>query len=116
MKSITEYIFESTSSSIINKIKKEFKTKFDNKVTIGSGKTNYEQLYDVYVYDDSLDLLKEVNDIIKKHISVWKEFSDDELKKKIDDHSKFLQNYNETLDNYPIEFTRFSSRELNKLK
>lgn len=115
MKNLIDYINESKSSTIINKLKKEFKDKFDNKVTIGTGRANYEQLYDVYIYDDSLDTLKEVNDIIKKHIKVWKGFSDAELKKKIDDVHEFLKKYNETIDKYPIEFTRLSSKELNKI-
>lgn len=115
MKNITEYINESKGSSIINKLKKEFKDKFGNKITIGSGRSNYEQLYDVYVYDDSLDTLKQVNDIIKKYIKVWKGFTDDELKKKINEQHEFLKKHSETLDKYPIEFCRFSSKELNKL-
>lgn len=106
---------ESKSSTVINKLKKEFKNKFDNKVTIGSGRANFQQLYDVYVYDDSFDTLKEVNDIIKKYISVWKEFTDDELKKKIDEKHEFLKKHGETLDRYPIEFCRLSARDLNKL-
>ena len=124
MKSIKEYIIEnkdfqqsfneSKSSSVINKLKKEFKNKFDNKVTIGSGRANFQQLYDVYVYDDSFDTLKEVNNIIKKYIPVWKEFTDDELKKKIDEKHEFLKKHSETLDRYPIEFCRLSSSDLNK--
>lgn len=125
MKGIKEYIIEnkdfqrsfneSKSSTVINKLKKEFKNKFDNKVTIGSGRANFQQLYDVYVYDDSFDTLKEVNDIIKKYIGVWKEFTDDELKKKIDEKHEFLKKHSETLDRYPIEFCRLSSSDLNKL-
>lgn len=125
MKTIQEYIIEnkdfqrsfneSKSSTVINKLKKEFKNKFDNKVTIGSGRANFQQLYDVYVYDDSFDILKEVNDIIKKYITVWKEFTDDELKKKIDEKHEFLKKHSETIDRYPIEFCRLSARELNKL-
>lgn len=124
MKSIKEYIIEnkdfqrsfneSKSSTVINKLKKEFKDKFDNKVTIGSGRANFQQLYDVYVYDDSFDTLKQVNDIIKKHIKVWKEFTDDELKKKINEKHEFLKKHSETLDRYPIEFCRLSSSDLNK--
>ena len=125
MKSIKEYIIEnkdfqrsfneSKSSTVINKLKKEFKNKFDNKVTIGSGRANFQQLYDVYVYDDSFDTLKEVNDIIKKYITAWKEFTDDELKKKIDEKHEFLKKHSETIDRYPIEFCRLSSSDLNKL-
>ena len=125
MKGIKEYIIEnkdfqrsfneSKSSTVINKLKKEFKNKFDNKVTIGSGRANFQQLYDVYVYDDSFDTLKEVNDIIKKYIGVWKEFTDDELKKKIDEKHEFLKKHSETIDRYPIEFCRLSSSDLNKL-
>lgn len=115
MKGIKEYIKESKSSTIINKLKKEFKNKFDNKVTIGSGRANFQQLYDVYVYDDSFDTLKEVNDIIKKYIAAWKEFTDDELKKKIDEKHEFLKKHSETLDRYPIEFCRLLSSDLNKL-
>ena len=115
MKTLKNYIIESKSSTLINKLKKEFKDKFDNKVTIGTGRANYTQVYDIYVYDDSLDTLKEVNNIIKKSIKIWKEFSDDELKKKIEEKHEFLKKYNETLDKYPIEFTRLTSKELNKI-
>ena len=125
MKELKEYIIEnkdfqrsfneSKSSTVINKLKKEFKNKFDNKVTIGSARANFQQLYDVYVYDDSFDTLKQVNDIIKKYISVWKGFTDDEIKEKIDETHEFLKKYNETLDNYPLEFCRLYARELNKL-
>ena len=115
MKNLIDYINESKSSTIINKLKKEFKDKFDNKVTIGTGRVNYEQLYDVYIYDDSLDTLKEVNNIIKKHIKVWKGFSDAELKEKIDEKHKFIKKYGITLDKYPIECIRLSSKELNKI-
>ena len=75
MKTINEYIMESSSSTIVNKIKKEFEKEFGNKVTIGSGRANYRQLYDVYIYDDKLV----------------------------------------TLDRYPIEFFRFTSRDLQKI-
>ena len=115
MKNIKQYINESKSSIIVNKLKKEFKDKFGDKVTIGSGRSNFKQLYDVYIYDDSLDTLKEVNNIIQKHIKVWKGFTDDELKKKIDEQHEFLKKHSETLDKYPIEFYRFSSQDLNKL-
>ena len=61
MKTINEYIIESSSSTIVNKIKKEFKEK---------------------------------EEFFKKHK---------------DDKSV-------TLDRYPIEFFRFTSRDLQKIK
>jgi len=120
MKSINEYIIESSSSTIVNKIKKEFKEKFDNKVTIGSGKANYRQLYDVYIYDDKLETLQKVNEILKKHIPIWKGFTDDEMKEKLKEKEEFFKKHKDdksvTLDRYPVEFFRFTSRDLKKIK
>lgn len=120
MKTINEYIIqESSSSTIVNKIKKEFETEFGNKVTIGSGRANYQQLYDVYIYDDKLETLQKVNEILKKHLTIWKGFTDDEMKEKIKDHKEFLNKHKNdayvTLDRYPIEFFRFTSRDLKKI-
>lgn len=111
---------ESSSSTIVNRIKKEFEKEFGKKVTIGSGKANYTQLYDVYIYDDKLETLQKVNEIVKKHIPIWKGFTDDEMKSKIKKHKEFLKEYGDesfaTLDRYPIEFFRFTSRDLQKIK
>lgn len=119
MKSINEYITESSSSTIVNRIKKEFEKEFGEKVTIGSGKANYRQLYDVYIYDDKLETLQKVNEILKKYIPIWKGFTDDEMKNKIKEKEEFIKKHKDenliTLDRYPIEFFRFTSRDLQKI-
>lgn len=120
MRNINEYIInESKGYTIVNKIKKEFKEKFNDKVTIGTGKANYQQLYDVYIYDDKLETLQQVNEILKKHLPIWKGFTDDEMKKKLKDQEEFFKKYKDdklvTLDRYPVEFFRFTSRDLRKI-
>jgi len=121
MKTISTYINEGVNTStLIKKIENEFKKEFDNKVTIGKGRSNYQMLYDVYVYDMSLDILKKVNEILKKYLAPkYKGLSDDELQKKIDEQQEFLNKHKDdkyvTLDRYPIEFIRFSSRDLKNL-
>jgi len=120
MRNINEYIInESKGYTIVNKIKKEFKEKFNDKVTIGTGKANFQQLYDVYIYDDKLETLQQVNDILKKHLPIWKGFTDDEMKKKLKDKEEFFKKHKDdksvTLDKYPVEFFRFTSRDLRKI-
>ena len=120
MRNINEYIInESKGYTIVNKIKKEFKEKFNDKVTIGTGKANFQQLYDVYIYDDKLETLQQVNDILKKHLPIWKGFTDDEMKKKLKDKEEFFKKHKDdksvTLDRYPVEFFRFTSRDLRKI-
>ena len=120
MRNINEYIInESKGYTIVNKIKKEFKEKFNDKVTIGTGKANYQQLYDVYIYDDKLETLQQVNEILKKHLPIWKGFTDDEMKKKLKDKEEFFKKHKDdksvTLDRYPVEFFRFTSRDLRKI-
>ena len=119
MKDLNTYINESSSSTIVNKIKKEFENEFGKKVTIGSGRANYQQLYDVYIYDDKLETLQKVNEILKKHIPIWKGFTDDEMKEKLKEKEEFFKKYKDdksvTLDRYPIEFFRFTSRDLKRI-
>lgn len=120
MRNINEYIInESKGYAIVNKIKKEFKEKFNDKVTIGTGKANFQQLYDVYIYDDKLETLQQVNEILKKHLPIWKGFTDDEMKKKLKDKEEFFKKHKDdksvTLDRYPVEFFRFTSRDLRKI-
>ena len=120
MRNINEYIInESKGYTIVNKIKKEFKEKFNDKVTIGTGKANYQQLYDVYIYDDKLETLQQVNEILKKYLPIWKGFTDDEMKKKLKDKEEFFKKHKDdksvTLDRYPVEFFRFTSRDLRKI-
>lgn len=120
MKDIKEYINESYASTIINKIKDEFNKKFADKVTISSTKTSYEQLYIVYVYDNKLETLKEVNEILKKQLSIWRGLTDDEMQDKLKENQEFLNNHKDdplvTQDRYPIEFFRFTSKDLKKIK
>ena len=55
MKGLTQFINEAANTTaIVNKIKKEFKKEFGDKVTIGSGRANYQQLYDVYINNINL--------------------------------------------------------------
>jgi len=120
MRNINEYIIiESKGYTIVNKIKKEFKEKFNDKVTIGTGKANFQQLYDVYIYDDKLETLQQVNEILKKHLPIWKGFTDDEMKKKLKDKEEFFKKHKDdksvTLDRYPVEFFRFTSKDLRKI-
>ena len=120
MKDFKEYIItEASTTSFINKIKNEFKKEFGNTVQLASGKANFTQLYDVYIYNDDIEILKKVNDILKKHINIWKGFTDEELKNKIKDHKDFLDKYKDekwvTPDRYPIEFFRFTSRDVKKI-
>lgn len=120
MKNFKEYIItEASTTSFINKIKNEFKKEFGDTVQLASGKANYTQLYDVYIYDDDIEILKKVNDILKKHINIWKGFTDEELKNKIKDHKDFLDKYKDekwvTPDRYPIEFFRFTSKDIKKI-
>ena len=117
MKELAQFINEAANTTtIVNKIKKEFKKEFGDKVTIGSGRANYQQLYDVYIYDMDINTLKKVNDILKKHITIWKGFTDDEMQKKLDDKKEFFDKHKDdkfvTLDRYPVEFFRFTSRDL----
>ncbi len=120
MKNIGQYIItEASTTSFVNKIKNEFKKEFGDTVQLASGKANYTQLYDVYIYDDDIDILKKVNDILKKHINIWKGFSDKELEDKIKEHKDFLEKYKDekwvTPDRYPIEFFRFTSKDIKKI-
>ena len=134
MKSLVQFICDSLESqstsrgvlteaanttAIVNKIKKEFQKEFGNKVTIGSGRANYQQLYDVYIYDMDINTLKKVNDILKKHITIWKGFTDEEMQKKLDDKKEFFDKYKDdksvSIDRYPVEFFRFTSRDLKKM-
>ena len=120
MKSINEYIItEASTTSFVNKIKNEFKKEFDNKVTLASAKANYTQLYDVYIYDDNIETLKKVNEILKKHLKIWKGFTEEELKDKIKKHKEFFDKHKDekwvTPDRYPIEFFRFTSKDIRKI-
>ena len=120
MKSINEYIItEASTTSFVNKIKNEFKKEFDNKVTLASAKANYTQLYDVYIYDDNIETLKKVNEILKKHLRIWKCFTEEELKDKIKKHKEFFDKHKDekwvTPDRYPIEFFRFTSKDIRKI-
>lgn len=118
MKNIKEFIItEASTTSFVNKIKNEFKKEFDNKVTLASAKANYTQLYDVYIYDDNIETLKKVNEILKKHLRIWKGFTDKELQDKIDEHHKFLKEYGEKYPwkDSPIEFFRFTSKDIRKI-
>lgn len=119
MKDLNTYINESSGSIIVNKIKKEFEKEFGKKVTIGSGRANYQQLYDVYIYDDKLEILQKVNEILKKHLPIWKGFTDEQMKEKLKEKEEFFKKYKDdktvTLDRYPIEFFRFTSRDLKRI-
>lgn len=120
MKSINEYIItEASTTSFVNKIKNEFKNEFDNKVTLASAKANYTQLYDIYIYDDNIETLKKVNEILKKHLRIWKGFTEEELKDKIKKHKEFFDKHKDekwvTPDRYPIEFFRFTSKDIRKI-
>lgn len=118
MKNIIEFITEASTTSFVNKIKNEFKKEFGDKVILASGKANYTQLYDVYIYDDDIEILKKVNEILKKHITIWKGFTDKELQDKIDEHNKVLKEYGDrysTFKDSPIEFFRFTSRDIRKI-
>lgn len=120
MKSVTQYIItEASTTSFVNKIKNEFKKEFGDIVQLASAKANFTQLYDVYIYEDDIEILKKVNDILKKHINIWKGFTDEELKDKIKHHKEFLDKYKDeklvTPDRYPIEFFRFTSKDIRKI-
>lgn len=118
MKDIKEYIInEASTTSFVNKIKNEFKKEFGDKVTLTSAKANFTQLYDIYIYDENLETLKKVNEILKKHLTLWKGFTDEELKNKIDEHNKFMKEYGEKYPwkDSPIEFFRFTSRDVKKI-
>lgn len=121
MKELTHFINEVANTTtivnkIVNKIKKEFQKEFGDKVILGSARANHQQLYDVYIYDMDINTLKKVNDILKKHIPIWKGFTDKEMQKKLDDKKEFFDKFNDdksvTLDRYPVEFFRFTSRDL----
>lgn len=118
MKDFKEYlIIEASTTSFVNKIKNELQKEFDNKVTLTSAKANYTQLYDIYIYDENIETLKKVNEILKKHLKIWKGFTDEELQNKIDEHNKFLKEYGEKnpWKDSPIEFFRFTSRDVKKI-
>ena len=120
MKNIKEFIItEASTTSFVNKIKNEFKKEFDNKVTLASAKANYTQLYDVYIYDDNIETLKKVNEILKKHLKIWKGFTDEELENKLKKHEDFLNKHKNdptvTPDRYPVEFFRFTSKDIRKI-
>ena len=112
-------IIESSTTSFVNKIKNEFKKEFGDTVQLASGKANFTQLYDVYIYNDDIEILKKVNDILKKHLTIWKGFTDKELEDKIKDHKEFFDKYKDekwvTPDRYPIEFFRFTSKDIRKI-
>ena len=67
-----------------------------------------------------METLQKVNEILKKHIPIWKGFTDDEMKEKLKEKEEFFKKYKDdksvTLDRYPIEFFRFTSRDLQKIK
>lgn len=118
MKNLNQYLItEASTTSFVNKIKNEFKKEFGDTVTLTSAKANYTQLYDIYVYDDKIETLKKINDILKKHLKLWKGFTDEELQNKIDEHNKFLKEYGEKYPwkDMPIEFFRFTSRDVKKI-
>ena len=120
MKGLIQFINEAANTTaIVNKIKKEFQKEFGDKVTIGSGRANYQQLYDVYIYDMDINTLKKVNDILKKYLPIWKGFTDEEMQKKLDDKKEFFDKHKDdkyvSLDRYPVEFFRFTSRDLRKV-
>lgn len=118
MKQLSQYIItEASTSTFVNKIKSELKKAFGDTVQLTSAKANYTQLYDIYIYDDNIETLKKVNEILKKHLTLWKGFTDEELKNKIDEHNKFLKEYGEKYPwkDSPIEFFRFTSRDVKKI-
>ena len=120
MKELTRFINEvANTTTIVNKIKKEFQKEFGDKVILGSARANHQQLYDVYICDMDINTLKKVNDILKKHIPIWKGFTDKEMQKKLDDKKEFFDKFNDdktvTLDRYPVEFFRFTSRDLRRM-
>ena len=118
MKDISQYIItEASTTSFVNKIKNEFKKEFEDKVQLATAKANFTQLYDIYIYDDDIETLKKVNEILKKHLKIWKGFTDEELQNKIDEHHKFMKEYGEKnpWKDSPIEFFRFTSRDIRKI-
>ena len=116
MINIDDYITEAVNTStFINKIKREFKDEFANDVTLTSAKANYTQIYDVYIYDTDFNVVKKVNDILKKHLKIWKGFTDNELKNKIKEQENFLKTNNQSIYDYPIEFFRFTSKDIKKI-
>lgn len=120
MKNLTQYIItEASTTSFVNKIKNEFKKEFGDTVQLASAKANFTQLYDIYIYSDDIEILKKVNEILKKHINIWKGFTDKELEDKIKDHKNFFIKYKDekwvTPDRYPIEFFRFTSKDIRKI-
>ena len=120
MKDFKEYIItEASTTSFINKIKNEFKKEFGDTVQLASAKANFTQLYDIYIYSDDIKILKKVNEILKKHINIWKGFTDKELEDKLKEHEDFLNKHKDdptvTPDRYPVEFFRFTSRDIRKV-
>ena len=92
-------------------LKNEFKNEFGDTVQLASGKANFTQLYDVYIYNDDIEILKKVNDILKKHINIWKGFTDEELKNKIKDHKDSLDKYKDEI----IAMEGFGEKSYNNL-
>jgi len=117
MKDIITKINEGINTSfIIKKIESEFENEFGNDVTLGKGRVNNQMMYDVYVYTTSIDILKKVNEILKKYLAPkFEGFTDDELNKKINDKEEFLKEHNKTIKDFPIEFGRFDSKGLKNL-
>lgn len=119
MKKIIQYISESSSTTtIINKIKKEFKN-WGTSVSLVSSKHKLYSSYYVYVYDIANESeLRKVDDIIKKYVPEYNGMPDDKLAKKFKEIKEIANKHKNAegvmkyLYDIPCIFIGFTSQDL----
>ena len=128
MKRINEYILENNSkitlneakntTSIINKIKKEFEQWGDNVHLVSCHHKLYME-YAVYIYDiASIEELRKVDDVLKNNIERYPGVPDDILHKKFNEIKDQVKKHTDAegvlkyLYDIPCIYSGFTSRDL----
>lgn len=120
MKNLNEYIFESKSSNIVNKIKKEILSNWsEDKVCIINKKFKFYTAYYIYVYDiESKEALRKLDNIIKDDIDIYNGMPDEKLNKKYEEIKELANKHKDAegvmkyLYDIPAIFLGFTSNDL----
>ena len=120
MKNLNEYIFESKSSNIVNKIKKEISSNWsEDKVCIVNKKFKFYMAYYIYVYDiESKEALRKLDNIIKDNIDIYNGMPDEKLNKKYEEIKELANKHKDVegvmkyLYDIPAIFLGFTSNDL----
>lgn len=85
MKHISDYVFETQCSAAVKNIRAEIEKRWpDGNVQVVQKKFKFYMNYDVYVYNaKDIDELKDLDNILKKHIPAYRGKSKDQLEAKL---------------------------------